>query len=79
MDYNKKGDMKRYQIISALNYNKALEVAPFAKSVMLMDSNPTASFQIFSLEDNISYKRIICCHNQWTLKANHQQEPLIAD
>ena len=54
--------MKRYQIISALNYNKALEVAPFAKSVMLMESNPNNPCQTFYLEDKIAYKKIVCCH-----------------
>lgn len=44
--------MKRYQIISGLNFNKALEIVPFAKTVQLTDSNVHSSNQIFFIEDH---------------------------
>lgn len=53
--------MMRYQIISGLNFNKALEVVPFAKTVQLTDSNLQSSNQLFYIEDlNGSEKKIKC-------------------
>ena len=65
--------MKRYQIISALNYNKALEVVPFAQGVQVMDSDPNNPNQIFQLNDHFDSKSIVCINSGLCLKSGNQK------
>jgi aspartyl/asparaginyl-tRNA synthetase len=65
---------RKYQIVSALNYNKCFEVVSFAKSVQLMDSNPNNSNQLFYLIDNIATKSIISVNGNLSLKSSKEKQ-----
>jgi hypothetical protein len=65
---------KKYKIVSALNYNKVLEISPYAKKVFLMDDVPNNPNQLFYLRDNIHSKNIISIVDQICIKSGGQKQ-----